>query len=94
MNSVFLYKQIIHYFFINSVLLVTMADSFGVSSKFLDHELSRFISSGRLHAKIDKVTCTIENCRLDKKNSQYQDIIKKGDILLNFVYKVAKNFQT
>lgn len=38
-----------------SVQLQSMAQSFGVSVEFLDHEISRFIASGRLHCKIDKV---------------------------------------
>ena len=38
-----------------SVMVGTMAASFGVGSEFLDAELSRFIAAGKLHAKIDKV---------------------------------------
>jgi len=38
-----------------SVMVGTMADAFGVSTEFLDAELSRFIAGGRLNAKIDKV---------------------------------------
>ena len=75
-----------------SVLLSSMATSFGLSSIVLDQELSRFISSGRLHAKIDKVGDVVENCRPDKKNAQYQEIIKKGDVLLNSVQKLGKYF--
>ena len=67
-----------------------MATSFGLTTKVLDQELSRFISSGRLNAKIDKVGDVVENCRPDRKNSQYQDIIKKGDVLLNSVQKLAR----
>lgn len=38
-----------------SVVLASMAASFGVSVPFLDAELSRFIAAGRLNAQIDKV---------------------------------------
>ncbi|CAN0498046.1 unnamed protein product, partial [Discosporangium mesarthrocarpum] len=38
-----------------SVILSTMATSFGLGVDFLDRELSRFIAAGRLNAKIDKV---------------------------------------
>jgi 26S proteasome regulatory subunit N7 len=69
-----------------------MASSFGLSPEVLDAELSRFISSGRLSAKIDKVGDVVENCRPDRKNSQYQDVIKKGDVLLNSVQKLARIF--
>ena len=31
-----------------------MSKAFGVSPKFLDRELSNFITAGRIHAKIDK----------------------------------------
>jgi len=75
-----------------SVMLSSMAKSFGLSTSVLDKELSRFISSGRLNAKIDKVGDVVENCRPDKKNAQYQDIIKKGDVLLNSVQKLARVF--
>jgi len=38
-----------------SLTLTYMADAFGVTEEFMDSELCRFIASGRLHAKIDKV---------------------------------------
>lgn len=57
---------------------------------FLDGELSKFISSGRLNAKIDKVGGVIETSRPDKKNAQYQDVIKKGDALLNQIQKLVR----
>jgi hypothetical protein len=42
-----------------------MAGAFGISAEFLDRELSRFIASGRLHCKIDKVPtiCALCLCR-------------------------------
>lgn len=42
-----------------SVVMATMAGAFGVGEPFLDRELSRFISAGRLNAKIDKVIARI-----------------------------------
>ena len=47
------------------------------------HSLFRFIASGRLHAKIDKVGGIVVTNRPDSKNGQYQTCIKQGDILLN-----------
>ena len=73
-----------------SVMLTSMAASFGVSTSFLDAELSKFISSGRINAKIDKVGDIIETSRPDKKNAQYQDVIKKGDLLLNQIQKLVR----
>ena len=39
-----------------SLTLDNMAQAFGVSSNFIDAELSRFIASGRLPAVIDRVS--------------------------------------
>jgi 26S proteasome regulatory subunit N7 len=70
-----------------------MASSFGISVNLLDGELSRFIASGRLNAKIDKVGDIIETSRPDKKNGQYHEVIKKGDVLLNQIQKLARVIQ-
>uniref|UniRef100_A0A7S2V782 PCI domain-containing protein n=1 Tax=Fibrocapsa japonica TaxID=94617 RepID=A0A7S2V782_9STRA len=73
-----------------SVRLSSMAATFGVSPDFLDRELSRFIASGRLHAKIDKVAGVVETWRGDAKNAQYAQVVKKGDVLLNAVQRLAR----
>lgn len=39
----------------------SMADSFGVSTSFINSELSRFISEGQIHAKIDRVGIVLKN---------------------------------
>jgi len=67
-----------------------MAKSFGVSENFLDQELSSFISSNRLTCKIDKVNGVVEMIRIDKRNEQYQDIMKKGDALLSRVQRLSR----
>jgi 26S proteasome regulatory subunit N7 len=74
-------------------MLSSMASSFGISVNLLDGELSRFIASGRLNAKIDKVGDIIETSRPDKKNGQYHEVIKKGDVLLNQIQKLARVIQ-
>jgi len=76
-----------------SVMLSSMALSFGIDIALLDRELSRFIAAGRLNAKIDKVGDIIETSRPDKKNGQYQEVIKKGDLLLNQIQKLARVIQ-
>lgn len=76
-----------------SVMLSSMAKSFGISVDLLDTELSRFIAVGRLNAKIDKVGDIIETTRPDKKNGQYQEVIKKGDALLNQIQKLSRVVQ-
>jgi len=73
-----------------SVMFSSMALSFGLSIPILDTELSKFIAAGRLNAKIDKVGDVIETSRPDKKNSQYQEVVKKGDALLNHIQKLAR----
>eukprot|EP00276_Gloeochaete_wittrockiana_P002743 CAMPEP_0184671304 /NCGR_PEP_ID=MMETSP0308-20130426/85415_1 /TAXON_ID=38269 /ORGANISM="Gloeochaete witrockiana, Strain SAG 46.84" /LENGTH=388 /DNA_ID=CAMNT_0027118395 /DNA_START=40 /DNA_END=1206 /DNA_ORIENTATION=+ len=73
-----------------SVTLQSMANAFGVSIAFLDGELSRFISAGRLAAKIDKVGGIVETSRPDSKNFQYQQMIRQGDLLLNRVQKLSR----
>lgn len=77
-------------FLFSSVMLSSMASSFGISVSLLDSELSRFIAAGRLNAKIDKVGDIVETRRPDRKNAQYQDVIKKGDLLLNQIQKLVR----
>lgn len=67
-----------------------MAASFGVSEEFLDRELSRFISSGRINAKIDKIAGIIETTRPDARTAKYQSILKQGDVLLNRIQRLAR----
>jgi len=73
-----------------SLTLKYMADAFGVSEEYMDSELCRFIASGRLHAKIDKVGGIVITNRPDVKNAQYQNCIKQGDFLLNRVQKLSR----
>jgi len=73
-----------------SVKLTTMANEFGASEMFLDEELSTFISLGRLQCKVDKVNGVVQMNRVDQRNQQYLDIIKKGDLLLNRVQRLSR----
>jgi len=73
-----------------SLTLQYMADAFGVSVKFIDKELSRFIAAGKLNCKIDKVGGIVETNRPDSKNYQYQAVIKQGDALLNRIQKLSR----
>merc|ERR1711894_828256 len=82
------YSQLLESY--RSLTLEYMANAFGVSTQFIDHELSRFIAAGRLHCKIDKVGGIVETNRPDSKNYQYQETIKKGDILLNRIQKLSR----
>jgi len=82
------YKQFLEPY--KSVTLDAMAETFGVSTVFLDKELARFISAGRLNCKIDKVGGVVNTIRPDNKESQYTETIKQGDILLNRIQKLTK----
>lgn len=73
-----------------TVTLVSMADAFGVRPQFLDRELSDFIAAGRLCAKIDAVNGIIETSQPDRKNADYQTMLKRGDALLNRLQKLSK----
>lgn len=72
-----------------SVTMEAMAEQFGISVELLDAELSRFISAGKLNAKIDKVAGIIESNRADEKNALYQQVMKQGDHLLNRIQKLS-----
>lgn len=71
-----------------SVTVTSMASAFGVSTEFLDGELSSFIAAGRLSAKIDKVAGIITTSRADIKTGNFNKVIKEGDALLNDVAKL------
>lgn len=73
-----------------SLTLQYMAEAFGVNVDYIDQELSRFISAGRLHAKVDRVGGIVETNRPDSKNWQYQATIKQGDLLLNRIQKLSR----
>lgn len=82
------YNQLLESY--SSLTLSYMANAFGVTPLFIDKELSRFIAAGRLHCKIDKVNGIVETNRPDSKNYQYQESIKKGDLLLNRIQKLSR----
>lgn len=82
------YNQLLESY--SSLTVNYMADAFGVTPNFIDKEISRFIAASRLHAKIDKVNGIVETNRPDNKNWQYQETIKKGDLLLNRIQKLSR----
>ncbi|CAF0753671.1 unnamed protein product [Didymodactylos carnosus] len=82
------YNQLLQSY--SSLTIKGMAQAFDCTETFLDKELSRFIAAGRLNCKIDKVRGIIETTRPDSKNFLYQEVIKKGDLLLNRVQKLSR----
>eukprot|EP01084_Bolivina_argentea_P020545 38197_1 len=73
-----------------SVKLSSMAEEFGVGVAFLDGELSSFIASNKLNCKIDKVNGIVHINRTHSKNTDYERIIKKGDLLLNRIQRLSR----
>ncbi|KAJ2914349.1 hypothetical protein MD484_g6057, partial [Candolleomyces efflorescens] len=53
-------------------------------------ELSHFISTSRLHARIDRVNGIVETTRPSLKTMQYEVVVKQGDVLLNEVQRLSK----
>lgn len=70
--------------------LQSMAESFGVSTAFINSELARFISDGQIHAKIDRMNDTVETQSVTSLNSLYDQILVSGTLLMNRVQTVAK----
>lgn len=68
-----------------SLTIERMCRSFGVSEQFMDRDLSRFIASGRLNCRIDKVSGVVTTNKLESvgKSGRYEALLKQGDLLLN-----------
>uniref|UniRef100_A0A1B6LTI9 26S proteasome non-ATPase regulatory subunit 6 n=1 Tax=Graphocephala atropunctata TaxID=36148 RepID=A0A1B6LTI9_9HEMI len=97
------YKQILQAY--RSLSLEYMANSFGVTTEFVEREVARFAAAGRLQCKIDSVAGTVitsahlgddavrskeaPEASLDR-NILYQTTVKRGDILLNRLKKLAR----
>lgn len=82
------YAQILESY--RSLTLNSLASSFGVSVDFVDRDLSRFISSGRLNCTIDRVHGIVETNRPSNKNAQYETLVRQGDLLLNSVQRLGR----
>lgn len=83
------YQQLLQSYRI--VGLPSMAQAFGVSVDFLDRDLAKFISGGRISCTIDRVQGVIETTRPDDKNKQYTDVVKQGDALITKLQKYGQN---
>jgi 26S proteasome regulatory subunit N7 len=83
------YKQFLLSY--KSVTIEMMAEAFGVTSEFIEEELSSFITAGKLNCKIDRINKYVESNRLDDpRNALYSKIIKQGDLLLNRIQKLSR----
>ncbi|KAG8874172.1 hypothetical protein FRB97_006100 [Tulasnella sp. 331] len=66
------YAQILESY--RSLTLQSMSTAFGVGIDFIDNDLQKFISSGRLNCTIDKVHGIVETNRPSSKNAQYETV--------------------
>ncbi|KAI9877640.1 MAG: hypothetical protein M1830_003222 [Pleopsidium flavum] len=82
------YQQLLQSYRI--VGLGSMANDFGVSVNFLDHDLAKFIAADRIPCTIDRVNGIIETNRPDDKNKQYTDVVKQGDQLITKLQKYGQ----
>ncbi|KAJ8942004.1 hypothetical protein NQ314_010233 [Rhamnusium bicolor] len=73
-----------------SVNLSYMANQFGVSSEYIENDISKLIAAGRLNYKIDKVNETVVNIPNNMKNEVFKSVLKQGDLLLNRVHKLSR----
>ncbi|KAF5367569.1 hypothetical protein D9758_003794 [Tetrapyrgos nigripes] len=77
-----------------SLTLESLGLAFGVTVEFVDNELSHFISTGRLHASIDKVHGIVETTKTSeawgKKINQFEQVVRQGDVLLNELQRLSK----
>lgn len=77
-----------------TVTLANMAENFGVSPEFIDRELAELIASRKLNCKIDKLNGIVESQKADSRMSRYDEIIKKGDLLIEKMHKLARIAQS
>ncbi|GAA5964397.1 hypothetical protein JCM3765_006403 [Sporobolomyces pararoseus] len=82
------YSQLLQSY--RSVTLDSLAQAFGVTKEWLDSDLARFISTGRLNCSIDRVEGIVETRRPSIKNARYAEVIKTGDQVLTSVQRLSR----
>jgi len=80
------YKSFLQPF--RNVKISTMADRFGVPEKFLEAEVSKFISSGHIPCRIDRLDGVIYSCA--DQISLAERIIEEGDVLQTKIQKLSR----
>lgn len=76
-----------------TVRLEKMANDFGVSVEFIDRELYQLIASHKLNCQIDKISGIVESSKSDQRVNLYKEILKKGDNLVEKMYRIARTAQ-
>ena len=72
-----------------TVTIDNIANVFGLSTNFIDSELSNFIFQRRINAKIDKVSGIIECSHNEQNVDLYQTTNRKSDILISKIHKLS-----
>ena len=70
-----------------------MAADFGVSAEFIDKELYALIANRKLNCQIDRVSGVVESSKGDQRVNSYKEILRKGDNLVEKMYRVARTAQ-
>lgn len=82
------YNQLLRSY--KTISLFSVAQAFGVTSAFIDEELSRWVIAERICCTIDKVSNVITTTRRDTTNAKYQSVVKRGDALLNHTQRLSR----
>ncbi|ELP94887.1 26S proteasome non-ATPase regulatory subunit, putative [Entamoeba invadens IP1] len=76
-----------------AVRLDVFAQEFGLPVDFIEKELERFISQGRLPAQIDKVNGIVMNAHKDKRNEFYVTLVKNGDTVVEKLQRLERKME-
>lgn len=80
------------------VSLKRMAEIFGVTSDYIEEDIRKFTTAGKLMCRIDKVAGKIYTAHYADeaydRSMAYQSSIKKGDLLLNRIKSLARVVET
>lgn len=83
-----IYTQYLEAF--KTVTIQKMASDFKVSPEFIDRELSELISKHKIKAQIDKVSGVVDSSKGDTRIEVYNEIIRKGDHLIERMHKLMR----
>ncbi|TRM63699.1 26S proteasome subunit RPN7-domain-containing protein [Schizophyllum amplum] len=73
-----------------SLSLDALAQAFGVSKAWVETDLARFTSTARIHCTIDSVNDIVSTTRPSVLSSQFDQVIKVGDSVLDGVGRLGR----
>ncbi|KAL1730542.1 26S proteasome subunit RPN7-domain-containing protein [Schizophyllum commune] len=73
-----------------SLSLDALAQAFGVSKGWVETDLARFTSTARIHCTIDSVNGIVSTTRPSVLTSQFEQVIKVGDGVLDGVGRLGR----